>query len=390
MSKLASRPTLRWALPTAALVAVIGAGSAGKMLVAHSGEGLPHRSPQQLLMDVAQAKVDGLSGTIVQKSDLGLPQLPDFDTGVDGASFTSMVTGNHTVRFWYDGPKHVRVSLQGGSSQQSDLVRNGRDVWSYHSADKSATHTTLSPEQARQRGTAGAPSVLPSGAPSSLRGGIGQFLGKLAPSTRISTDGTAKVAGRKAYELVITPKDHGSKVQQIRIAVDGNKHIPLRFQVYARGSSSPAFEAAFTHVSFSRPDASQFRFNPPAGTKVRQVQPGEHQGDKAHHGDKAHPGRVHGQRSNDSEPQVVGTGWTSVVVAHGVDTTVPAGRTAEQKKAAAAARKWLGDLPKVHGSWGSGKLIRSHLVNVLLTDDGRLIAGAVDPGRLYQVAEQTK
>ncbi|MGA8117220.1 MAG: sigma-E factor regulatory protein RseB domain-containing protein [Actinocatenispora sp.] len=386
MSVLTSRPALRWALPAAALVAVIGAGSAGKMLVAHADAGLPHRSPQQLLMDVAQAKVNGLSGTIVQKSDLGLPKLPDFDLGGSGSDLTSMVNGNHTVRFWYDGPKHVRVSLQGADSQQSDLIRNDRNVWSYHSADKSATHTKLSADEARKHGAA-APSVLPSGAPTSLKGGIGQMLGDLAPTTRISTDGTATVAGRQAYELVVTPKDNATRVQQIRIAVDGDKHIPLRVQVFARGYNTPAFEASFTHVSFSKPDASEFTFNPPAGTKVRDVQPGKDE-------PKGMPPARHGQADakahHGDEPKVIGKGWTSIVVAKGVDTTVPAGKTAEEKKAAAAATKFLNDLPKVHGSWGSGRLLKSHLVNVLLTDDGRLIAGAVSPDRLYQAASQTR
>ncbi len=382
MSVLASRPALRWALPAAALVAVIGAGSAGKMLVANASDGLPQRSPQQLLMDVAQAKVDGLSGTIVQKSDLGLPALPNFGTDANGANLTSLVNGNHTVRFWYNGPKQLRVSMQGTNSQESDVVRNGHNVWTYDSAAKSATHTKLSASADKRQGGAHAPSVVPGG-PTELKGGMGQFLSGLAPTTRISTDGTAKVAGRQAYELVIQPKDNATRVHQIRIAVDGARHIPLRVQVYARGSDTPAFEAAFTHVSFSRPDASEFSFTPPAGTKVHEVTPDQY---KAYQ--KSHPRHV--APAPRTQPQVIGKGWTSVVVAKGVDTTIPAGKTAEQKKDAAAATKFLNSLPKVHGSWGSGRLLKSKLVNVLLTDDHRLIAGAVDPARLYEAAAKAK
>lgn len=379
MSALASRPALRWAIPAAALVAVIGAGSAGRMLVANASSGLPERSPQQLLMDVAQARVNSLSGTIVQKSDLGLPTLPQ----LDGTNLNQMVTGNHTVKVWYDGPNHVRVSMQGDGASESDLIRNGSNVWTYDSAAKAATHRTLTGKEKSQH--QGAPGVVPKGGPSgmptSLSGGVSQLLSSLAPTTKVSTDGTAKVAGRQAYELVVTPKDSASRIQQIRIAVDGDKHIPLRLQVYARGSDTPAFEAGFTQVAFAKPDASEFTFNPPAGTKVTEAKGDEH-------ARPAHPGRTPDKKAD--EPKMVGKGWTTVVVAKGVDTTVPAGKTAEQKKAAAAATKFLNSLPKVHGSWGSGRLIETKLFSVLLTDDGRLVAGAVDPSALYKAAAQTK
>jgi hypothetical protein len=44
----------------------------------------------------------------------------------------------------------------------------------------------------------------------------------------------------------------------------------------------------------------------------------------------------------------------------------------------------------VNGSWGSGRLLRSSLFSVLLTDDGRVLAGLVAPEKLYAAAERTK
>ncbi|MBM0236720.1 hypothetical protein JNW88_05375 [Micromonospora sp. ATA32] len=43
-------------------------------------------------------------------------------------------------------------------------------------------------------------------------------------------------------------------------------------------------------------------------------------------------------------------------------------------------------MAKVSGDWGSGRLLTGKLFSVLLTDDGRLLAGAVTPERLYQAA----
>jgi hypothetical protein len=46
----------------------------------------------------------------------------------------------------------------------------------------------------------------------------------------------------------------------------------------------------------------------------------------------------------------------------------------------------LNSLPDVSGDWGSGKLLRSNLFTGLLTDDGRLLVGAVSPEKLYAAA----
>ena len=42
----------------------------------------------------------------------------------------------------------------------------------------------------------------------------------------------------------------------------------------------------------------------------------------------------------------------------------------------------------VHGSWGSGRLLRTSLVSVLITDSGEVLIGAVQPSVLYADAAQ--
>ena len=37
----------------------------------------------------------------------------------------------------------------------------------------------------------------------------------------------------------------------------------------------------------------------------------------------------------------------------------------------------------VHGSWGSGRLLRTSLLSVLMLSDGRVLVGAVVPSVLY-------
>ena len=138
MNAFTRRPALRWLVPSAAAVLLAGGGSAVGLITANAGDGLPDRSPSQLLVDVQNARVDGLSGTIVQNADLGLPSLPGVG-GSGSSDLTSLISGSHTLRLWYAGPDKVRLALL-GSLGESDLVRNGADLWSWSSKDKTATH----------------------------------------------------------------------------------------------------------------------------------------------------------------------------------------------------------------------------------------------------------
>ena len=95
---------------------------------------------------------------------------------------------------------------------------------------------------------------------------------------------TATVAGRPAYHLVLTPTSTLTLVGRIAVAIDAETRLPLRFQVFPRGSDGAAIEAGFTSVSFEPIDPSMFSFTPPPGTTVRQAG-GRHRGRCAGRGD---------------------------------------------------------------------------------------------------------
>lgn len=369
MSVLSSRPVLRWAVPAAVLAVAIGAGTVGRALIADAAPSLPSRTAAQLLVDLQNARVAGLSGTVVQKADLGLPTL-SFGPGNQGSSeFSSLVSGVHTLRVWYAGEDKQRVALL-GTLGESDVIHNGRDVWLWNSDKNEATHTRL-PADAN---TKKEPKPLASGLPKTPEEAAAAALAAVSPTTVVSTDGTAQVAGRAAYELVLKPKDAASRVGQVRLAVDAEKKVPLRVQIFARNTSTPAFEVGFTRISFAVPSDQQFRFTPPPGAKVTESTP------------KADGTKPDATKKPDAmgQTKVVGQGWTAVVIAKGVDLT-------GQKAGPDQARgnpldAVLGSLPRVSGTWGSGRLLQSKLLSVLITDDGRILAGAVDPSRLYAVA----
>ena len=364
MSPFTRRPAVRWLVPVAAAVVLAAGGSTVGVLTAAAHGDLPDRQPAQLLTDVQKAQLDGLSGTIVQNADLGLPSLPGVGGG-GSSDMTSLISGSHTLRLWYAGPNKVRLALL-GSLGESDLVRNGTDFWTWSSKDRTATHRQipLTKEDAPQK--------LANSSPTTPQEAADAALAAISPTTKVSTDGTTPVAGRTAYVLVLQPKDAGSLVDSVRIAIDGETHVPVRVQVFAKDSQDPSFEVGFTSFDPTTPSASAFTFNPPPGTKVT-----EGSGSKTPD-TLAGPGKGLAEHTDKTgsqpEPKVVGTGWSSVVVAHlPADAISGSGQMARVLKA----------LPTVSGAWGSGHLVRGTLFSALVTDDGRVAVGAVAPETLY-------
>ncbi|MDG4837624.1 sigma-E factor regulatory protein RseB domain-containing protein [Micromonospora sp. WMMD967] len=385
MSVLRSRPVLRWLVPATAAVAVIGGGAAVGTFAAEAEPSLPPRTAAQLLVDLQTSRLEGLSGTVVQRADLGLPPLVGL---VPGNELTTMLTGTHTLRVWYSGPDQQRVALLDTLGEQ-DVIRNGRDLWTWQSRTNTATHRTLS-------GDLGAGKPAPEQAanlPATPQQAADLALGAVDPSTEVSVGRSATVAGQDAYELVLQPRDRASLVHQLRIAIDAERHVPLRFEVLAKGSDRPAFEVAFTEVDYRRPDADQFTFNPPPGVTVTEEKAEAPTAGKPGHGVPPTAGKPgHGDPAGDPKVRAVGSGWTTVLIAR-LDGPL-AGAKAPAKPAAPAGGSvpdidvstFLGGLAAVNGDWGSGRLLTSKLFSVLLTDDGRVLAGAVTPERLYEAA----
>jgi outer membrane lipoprotein-sorting protein len=387
VSVFRSRPALRWLVPSAAAVAVIGGGAAAGTIVANADDpALPERTAAQLLVDLQGADPLGFSGTVVQSTDLGLPGIAGLlggaSGGVSGGGIASLVAGSNTARVWYAGEDNVRLAVL-GTDGETDVIRNATDVWIWQSASNSGTHVVLPKGTADRKTPAGA---LPSGLPSSPQEAADAALAAIDPTTEVTTTGAAEVAGRDAYELMLSPKDKNSLIGQVRLAVDAVEHIPLRVDVYAKNSTKPSVRVAFEQVSFAVPDAEQFAFNPPPNAKISEA---GSELDKAR--DSAKADRLPGKPDaadlpkGTEAPKVIGTGWTSIVTAKlpeikDVDKGELKGEGGE------AISGLLDTLPEVSGSWGSGRLLSGSLFSALLIDDGRVFAGAVTPEALYAAA----
>lgn len=373
MRATASHPVLRWSAPVVAAAAAI---TGAQIAVHHSASAapqLPQRTAHQLLTELLSAHPAGMSGTVQESADLGLPQLPTGGTGgAEGpgsgsgaAGSLALLTGSHTMRVWYAAPDKTRIAVLADGSE-TDLVTDGTQAWLWNSADRSVQH--LSRGSIAQHKLPAHDHAIPTGPGSAAAmtpGGMATWaLGMLKPSTRVSVASNVTVAGRAAYQLTLTPKTPNTRIGSVRIAVDAAQHVPLRTQVFAKGHSTPAINVGFSSVSFTVPPASRFRFTPPPGSHVQQVRP---------------PARQH-HRAVGPEPgsRVVGTGWSSVLVA-----TLPKGASGHAGSRMALPPDALRMLPKVSGSWGSGHLLSSTLFSAVVTNDGRVAIGAVPPSQLY-------
>lgn len=358
----------RWAkwLPAVVVPVVIGVGVIAAPLTAGAAVDLPDKTPAQVIALATDSSVTAFSGTVEQTSNLGLPDLSALGSSASGSSgdasssdaVTSaldLVTGSHTARVFVDGAAARLQVLD--SLAERDVVRTADDVWLYDSEKAAATHIALPADHDAKdaRSDASAPQT-----PAEL---ADRLLADIDPSTAVSVGTDASVAGRTVYELILTPRASDTLVGSVSIAVDSATGLPLSVQVLAKGASDPAFRLAFSSLSLDTPDASLFSFTPPSGTTVTEQALPEK---------REHASEDYASAEKPAGVTTVGSGWSTVVEIPAAD--VPAD-LADSPLLSTAAQKVDG-----------GRVVSTTLLSVLFTDDGRVLAGAVNPQRLQDAA----
>jgi outer membrane lipoprotein-sorting protein len=394
------RKAARYVVP----VAVMGVAAATIGLVpalADSGDpDLPKVTAEQLIEKIAKSDVEQMSGTVRINTDLGLPDLGGLESGLlsgmsagpgsggDGkgsaadpsARLTELVSGSHTLRVAADGPDRQKLSLLENAAEYS-LVHNGDDVWGYDSRSNEVYHSTAG----EGRPGKGTPDK---DVPATPKDFAEQALKAVDDTTSVTVHGTAQVAGRDAYRLVVEPKQDGSTVGAITVAVDAETGMPLKFTLTPASGGAAVVDVGFTKVSFAKPDASTFDFTPPKGAKVTEGDTGakapEHgrpaEGDLAAGLDGA--GGLDGLK-------VIGEGWNSIATFDtGARGGLPTGSPGGDLGGLGDLGGFLGSFgDQVKGDFGSGTVFKTRLVNALITDDGKVYAGAVTKDALVKAAD---
>jgi outer membrane lipoprotein-sorting protein len=404
-----------WAVPAGVAIAVAAAFATPPLLASAGDDALPDITPEQLAERVATAEPAPLSGTVVHTARLGLPELPL--TEATGADPVALLGGSSTLRVWTDGAERSRVSLLGAASEYS-VVADGPEAWTYSSTTEKVVHYMLD-AAGRAQYDAAAADVRAGLAP----GVVGTLptpeeaartaLAQVEGYSTVSLDGKTTVAGRGAYQLVVTPRDAETLVGRVVVAVDAETSTPLRVQVWSvQDAQVPALEIGFTDVTFGRPDDGVLTFSVPAGASVREVvvpmmepkEPGALEELLA--AEPPAPGEPVDPALLPEGVMMTGTGWETVTEVSGVDLPAllagdPAAITAlpESERLLGSDRaqdlisEFLPDEEKANAfeldttalydalttEVPEGRLISSALLSVLVTEDGRVLYGAVPP-----------
>ena len=345
-------PWVRW-LPAAVVPVAIAAGAIIAPLAAGAAD-LPSKTPDEVLRLMAASETRSFSGTVEQTSHLGLPTLPSVGSGPgsssdqSAASTLELLTADHTANVYVDGPTRMRVQVLDQLAER-DVIRNGTDVWLYQSKGEQVTHATVP-----ARATESAPDAAAT-TPSAL---AQHFLAAVDPSTSVTLGANTSVHGRDAYDLVLTPRTDATLVGSVSIAVDGDDGSAAPGHDRCPGPEHPRVPGRVHIVlpvrSGGRATSRSPRLRGRRSPSSRSV------GGHKPHSATAHP-----------KPSVSGTGWDAVV-------SLPAGSV----PAGLTSSPLYGELTTpVDG----GRAFSTALVSVLVTDDGRVFAGAV-PVQTLQAA----
>ncbi|MFI7277564.1 outer membrane lipoprotein carrier protein LolA [Streptomyces sp. NPDC049879] len=271
------RSLRRAAVPitVAAGVAAVGVG-VWPALANEGGPELPDVTARELVVRIAESETAQLSGTVRISADLGVP---DFGGLLDGAvdsldgpagRLASLATGEGRVDIAVDGPDRQRLTVSGGSgdSGELELVHDGEELWVYDSASATVLRGEVPADAEAGAGRHEAPfdALSPQEAADLL-------LDRLGEHADITVDGTARVAGRDAYRLLVEPHDDvlGEEAgdagpTSARISVDAETGVPLAVTVRTAGDQT--LDVAFSRIDYAQPAGSVFDFTPPSGARV--------------------------------------------------------------------------------------------------------------------------
>jgi outer membrane lipoprotein-sorting protein len=413
----------RWA-PALAVSTVIAVGSFAIPLQA-SAVDLPDLTPQQVML-LMDREITGFSGTIVKTSDLGLPALemssmmskdmvkemeekmPDgFEEFIPNlieqnaiTQAVELISGTHKIRV-YASEVGMRVQVLDRMSQR-DVIVNENEMWTYDAKNAIATtakfedkisdadKTKIEADAKASFQEYAAKLQLDISNPEAVADYLMKMIGE---TTDVSVGKEHRIAGRSAYQLIAKPKAQNSLIDSVYVSVDSETGMALDVKVYSIEQETPAFQVSFESISFATPDASLFNFTPPAGTTVETLEmPAELEAElatlkkeyEAKHASKeitesdfaAKKAELEAKYADQPKPEMIGEGWESVIYLPAVPKAVPMEMLENELFADL--------LTQVPG----GKVFSTPVANVLITDTGKVYAGAVTIEFLQQVASR--
>lgn len=180
----------------------------------------------------------------------GTVQVPDATT------FTSIAT-------LFGEPQRIRVFWSDEQTWRLDRVRSTGETDLF----RTPTSTTRWVyESGRVRITLPAPVRLPDTS-DVLPDTVARRVLQGAEPEELSALPSARIAGRDAVGVRLTPSTEQSSIERVDVWADVESGIPLRVQVYA-GNARPTLTTAYDHLDLRAPSAATLQFNPPSDAEV--------------------------------------------------------------------------------------------------------------------------
>jgi hypothetical protein len=215
-------------------------------------------SAASLLQRINSSGDQPYSGYAESSGGLALPVTSQF------GSIADLFGGRSQLRVWWRSSADWRVdavTFAGESDVHHDS--SGEWVWNYESNTVSRSEQPVAP--AVRLPTAA--DLLP---PQLAR----RLLSQAVPA-EASTIGSARIAGRSAAGLRITPNQPVSTIASVDVWADPATGVPLRVEVRAKQSSGIALSSSFLDFSAGQPAASTTAFSPPTGANINSGPTGD-------------------------------------------------------------------------------------------------------------------
>lgn len=239
-------PVVRWALVVALAALLVGVPTA----VAHRPADDAPISAEQLREQVAAAASTAYSGYVETQGNLPLPDARGF------GELTSLFAGPSRLRVWWRTPTFWRVDVLDPTGE-TDTVKIGDRLtrWVY---DGQEVTEYADPVARLPRASDVVPPAL---ARQALAGVTDEELSRLP---------AARVAGRDALGLRVTPSTPGSTVGHVDLWSDRETGLPLRVELFGVGALRPSFSSELVTVDLTLPTPDDIAFEPPPGADVHR------------------------------------------------------------------------------------------------------------------------
>jgi hypothetical protein len=237
MSTVGRERLLRWS----AVAAGTGLLVATPVLLAAAPVPGTDLTPEQVVAAAQRSEPVGWSGLVEVDGRLGLPDLAFLSPG------TQQLDQHTRVRAWWASPTAWRTDSLSGAGQLTQLpVIGGTETYDSQPGTVTVRDEGDGPREPRTV------DLMPGPAARTL-------LGWLGDGDRVEALSSARVAGVVAAGARVVPGDARSSVGRLDVWVDPGTGLPLAVEVYARGSTTPAFASRLVDVTIGRPDPAELR-----------------------------------------------------------------------------------------------------------------------------------